>query len=51
MMAEFGAAIAENRPPLTDAASGLRVLRLLEAASRSAEQGGKGVSVKLKAAG
>jgi predicted dehydrogenase len=51
VMAEFGAAITENRPPLTDAASGLRVLRLLEAASQSAEQGGKGVSVKLKAAG
>ncbi len=40
VMAEFGAAIGEGRPPLTDAQAGLRVLRLLEAASRSADSGG-----------
>src|SRR5215469_15449446 len=40
VMAEFSEAIAESRPPLTDAAAGVRVLRLLEAASRSAETGG-----------
>lgn len=40
VMAEFGAAITEERPPLTDAGAGLRVLALLEAASRSAESNG-----------
>jgi predicted dehydrogenase len=40
VMAEFGAAISESRPPLTDAQAGLRVLRMLEAASRSADSGG-----------
>jgi predicted dehydrogenase len=40
VMAEFGAAIAERRSPLTDAGAGLRVIKLLEAASRSAENGG-----------
>jgi predicted dehydrogenase len=40
VMAEFGAAISESRSPLTDAQAGLRVLRLLEAASRSADSGG-----------
>jgi predicted dehydrogenase len=40
VMAEFGAAISESRPPLTDAQAGLRVLRLLEAASRSVDSGG-----------
>jgi len=40
VMAEFSEAIAECRPPLTDAAAGVRVLKLLEAASRSAEAGG-----------
>src|SRR5215469_15351872 len=40
VMAEFSEAIAECRPPLTDAAAGVRVLKLLEAASRSAETGG-----------
>lgn len=40
VMAEFGAAIMERRPPLTDARAGLRMLRLLEAASRSADGGG-----------
>lgn len=47
VMAEFGMAITENRPPLTDGGMGLRVLKLLEAASRSAEQGGRGIPVEL----
>src|SRR5215469_1124187 len=40
VMAEFSAAISEDRPPLTGADAGLRVLALLEAASRSADAGG-----------
>ena len=48
VVAEFASAIAENRPPLTDARSGVRVLKLLEAASRSAENGGARVSVTMK---
>jgi predicted dehydrogenase len=42
---EFLAAIAEQRRPLTDGAAGLRVVRLLEAAQKSINQGG--VPVKL----
>jgi predicted dehydrogenase len=45
VMAEFGAAISEDRPPLTDAEAGVRVLRLLEAASRSAESNGARIAV------
>ncbi len=45
VMAEFGAAISERRPPLTDAGAGLRVLSLLEAASRSAEDHGTRVEL------
>jgi predicted dehydrogenase len=45
VMAEFAAAITENRPPLTDAAFGVRVLELLEAASKSAENGGARIEV------
>jgi predicted dehydrogenase len=40
VMAEFSAAISEGRPPLTDGQAGLRVLRLLEAASQSVDAGG-----------
>jgi predicted dehydrogenase len=40
VMTEFSAAISEDRPPLTGADAGLRVLALLEAASRSADAGG-----------
>jgi predicted dehydrogenase len=43
VMAEFAAAIREGRAPLTDAGAGLRVLALLEAASRSAETDGQRV--------
>lgn len=45
VMAEFAAAIATRRQPLTDGAAGLRVLRVLEAASESAERGGDRVPV------
>ena len=45
VMAEFGDAITQRRAPLTDGRSGLRVLRLLEAASLSAESGGTRVAV------
>jgi predicted dehydrogenase len=46
VMAEFAAAITSGRQPLTDGASGLRVLRVLEAASASAEHGGDRVPVQ-----
>jgi len=39
--AEFLEAIAQARAPLTDGAAGLRVVRLLEAAQESINQGGK----------
>jgi predicted dehydrogenase len=45
VMAEFGAAISEHRRPLTDAGAGLRVLLLLEAASRSAQLDGARVQL------
>lgn len=41
VMSEFAGAIAEKRAPLTDGAFGIRVLTMLEAASKSAELGGK----------
>lgn len=40
MVAELAAAIRERRPPATDGAAGLRVLRILEAASASLADGG-----------
>jgi predicted dehydrogenase len=45
VMAEFSAVISENRPPRTDARAGLRVLKLLEAASRSVGSGGIRISL------
>lgn len=39
MVAEFAASIRERRAPRTDAGSGLRVLEVLEAASRSLAEG------------
>jgi predicted dehydrogenase len=45
VMAEFSGAIGEGRLPLTDAAAGLRVLSLLEAASLSASSNGTRVDV------
>lgn len=40
---EFLDAITEKRPPLTDGNAGLRVVRLLEAAQRSIDQGGAAI--------
>ena len=45
VMTEFAEAISARRQPLTDVTSGLRVLTLLEAASKSAEHGGVKVTV------
>jgi predicted dehydrogenase len=45
---ELASAVRESRPPLTDGASGLRVLDILESASRSLEF--KGAIVPLRAA-
>jgi predicted dehydrogenase len=45
VLAEFVGAIAEHRPPLTDAHAGIRVLELLESATRSAEDGGSRIPV------
>ena len=45
---EFAASITEHRPPLTDGRSGLRVLDVLDAASRSLEY--KGAVVPLRSA-
>ena len=42
---DFLGSIASRRPPLTDGESGLRVLRVLEAAQRSLAQGGQPVSL------
>jgi predicted dehydrogenase len=49
VLAEFAAAITEHRAPLTDARAGVRVLKLLEAASRSADDGGVRIPVNLEA--
>jgi predicted dehydrogenase len=46
VMSELAAAITERRAPLTDGRSGLRVLALLEAASRSLVEGGAFVPVE-----
>lgn len=45
MAAEFAASIREKRSPRTDGAAGLRVLSVLEAASRSLEGGGSAAAV------
>jgi predicted dehydrogenase len=49
VLSEFAGAIAEHRPALTDARAGIRVLELLEAASRSADNGGTRIPVSLEA--
>ncbi len=49
VLAEFACAIAEGRSPLTDARAGIRVLELLDAASRSAGDGGTKVPVTMEA--
>ncbi len=46
MVDEFAAAIDEGRPPLTDGRAGLRVLDILEAASRSLEFRGAVVGLR-----
>jgi predicted dehydrogenase len=51
VMAEFSGAIAEGRPPLTDADAGLRVLRMLEAASLSADGGGTRIPIATEVGG
>jgi predicted dehydrogenase len=48
VLAEFADAIAEGRRPLTDARAGIRVLKLLEAATRSAENGGTKIPVNME---
>ena len=47
VLSEFAGAIAEHRPPLTDARAGIRVLELLEAASRSVDSGGVRIPVSM----
>jgi predicted dehydrogenase len=49
VLAEFAGAIAERRPPLTGARAGIRVLELLEAASRSVDDGGTRIPVNMEA--
>jgi predicted dehydrogenase len=49
VLTEFSEAIKQNRAPLTDARAGVRVLKLLEAASRSAESGGIRIPVNMEA--
>jgi len=49
VLAEFAGAIAERRAPLTDARAGIRVLGLLEAATRSADDGGIRIPVNVEA--
>jgi predicted dehydrogenase len=49
VLGEFASAIEEERTPLTDARAGIRVLKLLQAASRSAEDGGIRIPVNLEA--
>lgn len=46
VMVEFAASIAENRAPLTDGWSGLRVLAMLEAASISLAKDGMSVPIR-----
>ena len=49
VMSEFAAAIGEGRSPLTDGAAGVRMLAVLEAASRSAAAGGIRVPLEVHA--
>lgn len=49
VLSEFASAVAEHRPPLTDGRAGVRVLELLEAASRSADDGGSRIPVNMEA--
>jgi predicted dehydrogenase len=49
VMAEFAGAITERRAPLTDVGAGLRVLTMLDAASRSADQNGARIPLEMEA--
>jgi predicted dehydrogenase len=49
VMAEFASAITERRAPLTDVGAGLRVLTMLDAASRSADQDGVRIPLEMEA--
>ena len=46
MAAEFAASITEGRAPRTDGQAGLRVLSVLEAATRSLEDSGNSAGVE-----
>jgi hypothetical protein len=46
MAREFVTSITEKRAPLSDGRSGLRIVRLLEAAQQSIEQNGRVVKFK-----
>src|SRR5215472_11285705 len=48
VLAEFAGAITEHRSPLTDGRAGVRILELLQAASRSAEDGGIRIPVSME---
>ena len=48
-MSEFAGAIMERRTPLTDGSAGVRMLAVLEAASRSAAGGGIRIPVETDA--
>jgi predicted dehydrogenase len=50
VLSEFASAIAGRRQALTDARAGIRVLELLEAASRSADSGGTRIPVSMGSA-
>jgi predicted dehydrogenase len=45
VVGELAASIREHRRPLTDSASGVRVVRILEAVSRSIDRGGSAVAL------
>jgi predicted dehydrogenase len=49
VLSEFVGAITEHRPALTDARAGIRVLELLQAASRSVDNGGIRIPVSKEA--
>ena len=46
---EFLSSISENRAPMTDGADGLRVVRLLEAAQKSMDVGGREIELSTEA--
>ena len=47
LVREFDASIRENRPSITDGKSGLRVVKILEAAERSVKADGANVRLDL----